>query len=186
LALVSNGNLSGNDIGKVADRMADVLIECTDVAKTFGQTGGSEVTALTGLNLAVTRHEFVSVLGPSGCEKSTLLRLIAGLTPPTSGRISVYGHPVTEPRDDIGIVFQKPTLLPWLNVLANVTVPIKHKYGRVSAVDRDRAAKLVDQVGLSEFQRRQSINCRVECNNAPRSPVRDEPFWALTLSRANK
>ena len=90
-------------------------------------------------------------LGPSGCGKSTLLRLIAGLILPTRGRLDVYGVRVTEPRDDIGIVFQRPTLLPWFDVLGNVTFPMRHKYGRVTAAERTRAHDLLALVGLADF-----------------------------------
>ena len=73
------------------------------------------------------------MLGPSGCGKSTLLRILAGLVQPTHGQVSIYGSPVDGPRDEIGIVFQKPTLLPWLNIRDNLTFPMRHKYGRVTA-----------------------------------------------------
>ena len=60
------------------------------------------------------------IVGPSGCGKSTLLRLVAGLIAPTRGTIAIEGRPVDGPREDVGIVFQKPTLLPWASALENV------------------------------------------------------------------
>jgi NitT/TauT family transport system ATP-binding protein len=74
------------------------------------------VTALDGITFDIGRNEFLAVLGPSGCGKSTLLRLIAGLIFPTRGTVSIYDLAVTEPRDEIGIVFQSPTLLPWFDL----------------------------------------------------------------------
>ena len=102
------------------------VIRFADVGCVFGKDDGSAVVALDRLSFDVGRHEFVAVLGPSGCGKSTLLRLAAGLVPATSGRVEIYGTVVTEPRDEIGIVFQRPVLLPWFDVLGNVTFPLRH------------------------------------------------------------
>ena len=118
-----------------------------------GATTARAVTALEGVTFDIGRNEFLAVLGPSGCGKSTLLRLIAGLIFPTRGAVSIYDLAVTEPRDEIGIVFQRPTLLPWFDVLGNVTFPLRHKYGRVSAEDKARARELLTLVGLSDFAR---------------------------------
>ena len=84
---------------------ATSLVALHDVAKRFAN--GTQ--ALAGLDLAIGRHEFLSLLGPSGCGKSTALRLIAGLTGPSHGRI---GWPQGEALGDIGFVFQEPTLMP--------------------------------------------------------------------------
>ena len=108
------------------------VIRFAEVGCTFGKDDGSAIVALDKLSFDIGRHEFVAVLGPSGCGKSTLLRLAAGLVMPTAGRVEIYGMPVTEPRDEIGIVFQRPVLLPWFDVLGNVVFPLRHKYGRVS------------------------------------------------------
>ena len=105
------------------------VIRFADVAQTFGRDDGSAVTALEGVTFDIGGNEFLAVLGPSGCGKSTLLRLIAGLIFPTDGAVSIYDLEVTDPRDEIGIVFQRPTLLPWFDVLGNVTFPLRHKYG---------------------------------------------------------
>ncbi len=129
------------------------VIDLNTVTQTFVSSDGSPVTALQGVDLHLRRHEFVSLIGPSGCGKSTILRLIAGLLRPTSGEVSIFGMPVTEPRDEIGIVFQKPTLLPWLSVLDNITFPMRHKYGRVDARDQARACELLAMIGLGDFGR---------------------------------
>lgn len=164
------------------------LISFSNVSKTFNQ-GAVSVTALDDLSLHVDRHEFVSVLGPSGCGKSTLLRLVAGLTAPTAGKVTVYGMEVTEPRDDVGIVFQKPTLFPWLDVLGNVTFPFRHKYGRVQATERQRAIELIEMIGLKDFvharidQLSGGMQQRVGIARAllldPDILLMDEPFSAL-------
>lgn len=157
-----------------------------------GQTFATEsgpLTALEGVNLTIAQHEFVAVLGPSGCGKSTLLRLAAGLIRPTAGQIRVFGHPVTQPRDDVGIVFQQATLLPWASVLDNVVFPARHMRGRVSAQDRDHARAILETVGLAGFEKRLpgelsgGMQQRVGIARAlflnPDILLMDEPFSAL-------
>jgi NitT/TauT family transport system ATP-binding protein len=165
------------------------VIRFEAVGQTFATRDGGTVTALEGLDFGVGRHEFVAVLGPSGCGKSTLLRLIAGLIRPSSGRVSIHGDPVTEPRDEIGIVFQKPTLLPWFNVISNVTFPIRHKYGVVTEAHTARARELLALVGLESFAERSidelsgGMQQRVGIARAllldPEILLMDEPFSAL-------
>jgi NitT/TauT family transport system ATP-binding protein len=165
------------------------VIVLANVTQTFVSGDGSKVPALEDICLSVYRHEFVSIIGPSGCGKSTILSLIAGLLPPTAGYISIFGLKVTQPREDIGIVFQGPTLLPWLTVLDNVTFPIRHKTGRVDAQTKDRARQLLDVVGLSEFARKRpqelsgGMQQRVAIARSllqdPDILLMDEPFSAL-------
>ncbi len=153
------------------------------------QTSSGPLEALRAVSFDVSRHQFVAVLGPSGCGKSTLLRSIAGLLPPTSGSVDVFGHPVTEPRDDVGIVFQKPTLLPWASIEDNVVFPIRHKTGRVSAEDRVRARELLAKVGLAGFEKRlpselsggmqQRVGIARALHLNPDILLMDEPFSAL-------
>ncbi|MCM2398351.1 ABC transporter ATP-binding protein [Rhizobium sp. S95] len=153
------------------------------------QTSSGPIEALRAVTFDVSRHQFVAVLGPSGCGKSTLLRSIAGLLPPTSGSVDVFGHPVTEPRDDVGIVFQKPTLLPWASIEDNVVFPIRHKTGRVSAEDRVRARELLAKVGLAGFEKRlpselsggmqQRVGIARALHLNPDILLMDEPFSAL-------
>ncbi|WP_375464041.1 ABC transporter ATP-binding protein [uncultured Methylobacterium sp.] len=165
-----------------------------DVGQRFQGADGRPVAALDGLSFEIGRHEFLAVLGPSGCGKSTLLRLIAGLIKPTAGQVEIFGRPVTEPRDEIGIVFQKPTLLPWFDVLGNVTFPMRHKHGRVTDAERARARELLALVGLADFAGRRpdelsgGMQQRVGIARAllhdPDILLMDEPFSALdALSR---
>jgi NitT/TauT family transport system ATP-binding protein len=164
------------------------------VSRVFASTSGQDVLALRDLSFTVEKNEFISIVGPSGCGKSTVLRIIAGLIPPTQGQVSIYKNPVTEPPDRVGIVFQKPTLLPWLDILSNVTFPMKHKYGRVSDAEYDKAHELLKLVGLSDFahsrpselsggmQQRAGIARALLLD--PEILLMDEPFSALdALSR---
>jgi NitT/TauT family transport system ATP-binding protein len=165
------------------------VISFSGVDQVFKRDDGSSVVALKDLNFEIGKHEFVAVLGPSGCGKSTLLRQIAGLVFPTRGRLEIYGKQVTEPRDEIGMVFQKPTLLPWFNVLGNVTFPFRHKYGRVTEAEKARAHELLKLVELEEFATAQidqlsgGMQQRVAIARAllldPDILLMDEPFSAL-------
>ena len=147
------------------------------------------VAALGPLDLDVKRGEFVSLLGPSGCGKSTALRLIAGLTPPSSGTVNVSRR-VSEARAgySIGFVFQEPTLMPWASVRDNVRLPLR--LAHVSGAEADqRIAEALAQVGLSEFMEAYprelsgGMKMRVSLARAlvtnPDILLMDEPFAAL-------
>jgi NitT/TauT family transport system ATP-binding protein len=164
-------------------------VDLKRVTHTFRSLDRSTVTALSEVDLEVRRTEFVSIIGPSGCGKSTILRLISGLLKPSSGAVSVFGLPVTEPRDDIALVFQRPTLLPWLSVVDNVTFPEKHKTGRVSKETSAGALEILEIVGLQDFLRKRpselsgGMQQRVAIARAllqdPDILLMDEPFSAL-------
>lgn len=163
-------------------------MDFSGVGQTF-LTDSGPLTALKGVNMSVAQHEFVAVLGPSGCGKSTLLRLTAGLMMPSEGHVSVFGMPVTRPREDIGIVFQQPTLLPWATVEDNVAFPAKHTRGRVDTRDREQARRITAAVGLEGFEKRLpgelsgGMQQRVGIARAlfldPDILLMDEPFSAL-------
>ena len=164
------------------------MIVLDHVAKTFVTRGGEQVAAMVDVSLEVRRNEFVCLVGPSGCGKSTLLRLVAGLVAPTSGKVSISGARVTEPRDDTGIVFQAPTLLPWASILDNVLFPLDMMQ-RLDGAGRERARELLALVGLAGFegkyprelsggmQQRAGI-CRALVHD-PDILLMDEPFGAL-------
>jgi NitT/TauT family transport system ATP-binding protein len=122
-------------------------ISVTDAVKQFD--GG--VLAVDHVSLEARPGEFVSIVGPSGCGKSTLLRLIAGLIPLTDGGIAVNGLDVTEPRQDVALMFQRPTLLPWRTALQNALLPPKLG-GKLDDSAERRAYELLDMVGLSGFE----------------------------------
>jgi len=163
-------------------------IRFREVGQTFDTATGSLET-LRGLDLEIRRNEFIAILGPSGCGKSTLLRLAAGLLIPTAGQVEIFGNTVTEPSDDIGMVFQKPTLLPWANIEDNVVFPAKHKRGRVSSQEREKAREIIASVGLEGFESRLpselsgGMQQRVGIARAlflnPEILLMDEPFSAL-------
>jgi len=165
------------------------VIELRGVSHRFVSSQSESVHALDNISMAIARHEFVALVGPSGCGKSTLLRLVAGLIRPTVGSVEICGQRVLEPRDEIGIVFQRPTLLPWLNVLDNVIFPIRHKHGAVDAASRQRARELLQLVHLADFADKkpdelsggmqQRVAIARSLLHDPEILLMDEPFSAL-------
>lgn len=163
------------------------MIRMTDVSRSFDVRGGV-VEALRGIDLSVAVGEFVAIVGRSGCGKSTLLRLVAGLLPATTGQISVSGEPVTRPRRDVAMLFQRPALLPWRTVIDNVLLPAE-LLGLGRRDYRKRAMELLEMVDLAGFERRHphelsgGMQQRVSlCRSLlarPRAMLMDEPFSAL-------
>ncbi|SIP96793.1 ABC transporter ATP-binding protein [Marinobacterium stanieri] len=165
------------------------FVSFKNVSHEYGADKDKSVKALSDVNFDIAKHEFVAVVGPSGCGKSTLLRLLSGLLIPTSGGVEIFGHRITEPRDEIGIVFQKPTLLPWLNIRENVVFPSRHKRGRVSRQEYERAEELIKSVGLKDFAEcmpeelsggmQQRVGIARALLMDPEILIMDEPFSAL-------
>jgi NitT/TauT family transport system ATP-binding protein len=151
--------------------------------------------AVEAIDLQVRRGEFIAIVGPSGCGKSTFMKLATGLKPPSRGRVSVDGQPVTGPLKISGMAFQAPSLLPWRTTLDNVLLPLEivEPYrGQFKAKRKeyaDRARALLAKVGLSGYedqfpwqlsggmQQRASI-CRALIHE-PKMLLLDEPFGAL-------
>jgi NitT/TauT family transport system ATP-binding protein len=153
-----------------------------------GKIFANAVIALEGLSLDVRSGEFVSLLGPSGCGKSTALRIIAGLSEPTSGRVAwLEGEAEAAGPRRIGFVFQEPTLMPWATVAANVRLPLKLAGTEPDAQARVTAA--LERVGLAGFTgsypRELSGGMKMRASIAralvtePKLLLMDEPFAAL-------
>ncbi len=112
---------------------------------------GGRLEVLRDVSFRVEEGEFVAVVGPSGCGKTTLLRLIAGLAHPTAGRVLLAGRPISRPSRQVGLVFQKPALLPWRTALENVVLPLEvDGHSREEALRKARA--LLHWVGLAGFE----------------------------------
>lgn len=165
----------------------EFALEVRKVSKIF-KTAEGETHAVENCSLATQAGEFVCILGPSGCGKTTLLRIAAGLIPPTSGEVFFEGRRITGPPPDIGMVFQRPVLLPWRNSLENVLLPIEF-LGKDAQELRGRARELLKLVGLEDFERRYpyelsgGMQQRVAISRAlihdPKVLLMDEPFGAL-------
>ena len=157
-----------------------------NVSKSFLRTDSDGLThALTDINMTIEDGEFVCIVGPSGCRKSTLLRLIAGLIVPTTGSITLGDKKVEGTDSDRGMVFQKPTLFPWLTVGENVGFSANlKKQNNEKEVDR-----LLEKVGLMEFKNSyphqlsggmaQRVSLIRTMINKPNVFLLDEPLGAL-------
>ncbi|SMH61673.1 ABC transporter ATP-binding protein [Azospirillum agricola] len=147
------------------------------------------------LALSARPGEFVALLGPSGCGKTTLLNLLSGFLPPSSGRITIDGETVTPEMPALGYVFQSPQLFPWLDVLDNVRFGLRMAGRLPDAEQRDKAMAALALVGLEaaagKFPHQLSggMQQRVALARAlvlePRLLLMDEPFAALdAITRA--
>ena len=175
----------------------DVVLEIEGISKVYAR---NSVRALDGIDLQVHDGEFVSIIGPSGCGKSTLLQIAAGLIPATDGELRLQGTPIVGPRDDIGMMFQQATLLPWRTALQNVLLPIEIRFGAKHARTRtDTAHALLRLVGVDDFaaaypgelsggMAQRVAVCRMLITE-PAVLLLDEPFGALdelTRDRMNE
>ena len=142
----STGSAPRGAVG-VRDSSRRGTIAVKDAVKRFD--GG--VLAVDHVSLDIRPGEFVSLIGPSGCGKSTLLRLMAGLLPLTDGTIEVNGTEVTDARQDVALMFQKPTLLPWQTALQNTMLPAALQK-KADAAAEEKAYALLDLVGLTGFE----------------------------------
>lgn len=121
------------------------------VSKSFAKVEHETVThALHNINVTMKSGEFVSLVGPSGCGKSTILRLIAGLIVPTTGKVTVEDVEIESPSPSRGMVFQNPTLFPWLTVEKNISFSLEMQ-GKLKG-NEDRVAKMLDIIGLRDFK----------------------------------
>jgi NitT/TauT family transport system ATP-binding protein len=160
-----------------------------DLGKQFGE-GKARKTVLEDISFRMQSGDFTALVGSSGSGKTTILRLIAGLEQPSSGRILVDGEPVRGPGPDRGMVFQKYSLYPWLNAADNVAFGMRMQ-GRTATEIRERTAYFLEVVGLQDaaaklprelsggMQQRVAIARALATD--PSVLLLDEPFGALDL-----
>ena len=170
--------------------MSSNLISVEAIAKRYPQKGGGAVTIFEDLWLRIDKGEFVCIVGHSGCGKTTVLNILAGLDRPDDGVVIVDGKEVTGPALDRAVIFQSHALLPWLTVLGNVAyaVAAKHKDWPKAKV-REHARRFVELVGLGGAEGKRpaelsgGMKQRVGIARAlaiePKTLLMDEPFSAL-------
>jgi NitT/TauT family transport system ATP-binding protein len=171
------------------DAMTSSGLEAKDVAiEYYVERHSAYFRAVDNATFTVEAGTFVSIIGPTGCGKSTVLRAIAGLVPYASGQITWKGKPITVPGKDRAVVFQNPALLPWRTVLRNAAYGAEgHGHSRAEAERRAKA--VLELVGLSQFVDRyphelsggmqQRVNLARALAIDPDILLLDEPFSAL-------
>ena len=172
---------------KVVDTKKTGAISAQDVRKEFIDLDGNTVIALERVDVDIKPGEFICLIGPSGCGKSTFLRLVAGLIQPTEGTLYLDGEKIRKPSYERGLVFQDPTLFPWLNIYENVAfgLKIRHIY-KENKKDVNEFIKLVKLEGferalphhLSGGMAQRAGLARALVNH-PKVLLLDEPFGAL-------
>ena len=165
-------------------------LACQGVSKIWGAGTDREVVALEDIDIDVRSGEFLVIIGPSGCGKSTLLKMLAGLEAPTAGRLLHNGQAIAGPDVNRSLIFQQPSLYPWLSARENVAFGLKLQ-GMPRAERQARALEFLRQVGLRDFadkhshelsggmQQRVAI-ARALCVGAD-ILLMDEPFAALDV-----
>ncbi|GAA2853998.1 mannosyltransferase [Actinoplanes cyaneus] len=166
------------------------VIALRNATKRFPGTGGQPHTAVRDLTFEVAAGEFVAVVGPTGCGKSTTLSLVSGLEPASSGEVEVDGAPVRGIPDGVGYMFQADAVMPWRSVIDNVAAGPRYR-GLSKAEARTRAMVWVERVGLGPFAgyyphqlsggMRKRVALAQTLVNEPRILLMDEPFSALDV-----
>ena len=173
-----------------ASNPAAPAIELIDVARRFVSPDGRSMTAMRDFNMKVMPGEFVAVVGPTGCGKSTTLNLITGLVQPSGGQVRVWGEPVKGIDPSIGFVFQTDALFPWRSVIDNVVAGPLYR-----GVERDKAyakaREWLARVNLAGHENkyphqlsggmRKRVSLAQTFINEPKILLMDEPFSALDV-----
>ena len=132
-------------------RNDDRYVEIFNLVKAYPNPFGDEVKVVDGFEIKVPRGDVVSIIGHSGCGKSTVLNMIAGLIPISDGGIVVAGKEIDGPGPDRAVVFQAPCLLPWMTAFENVLLGVKRSYPHASPADRKAMVEAsLSMVGLSD------------------------------------
>lgn len=166
-----------------------VMLDLKDLKKVYPTPKGDYVV-LENLNLQIMKEEFVTIIGHSGCGKTTMLSMIAGLNPISGGSISVLSNPIKGPGPDRGVIFQSPSLMPWLTTLENVMLGVRQVFPQATKKEREDICKYyLSKVGLDgAFHKKaselsQGMQQRVGIARAfaikPKVLLLDEPFGML-------
>ena len=159
-----------------------------NISKVFVSNSDRKVTALKNVNMDVKTGEFVCIIGETGCGKTTLLRIIAGLEKPDKGKVLIDGEFIGDLKNPCSLVFQQYSIFPWFNVIQNVALPLEFK-GAEKKERLEKAGELINLVGLKGFEQAKpyelsgGMQQRVAIARAlaydPEILLMDEPFGAL-------
>ena len=169
---------------------SNAYLELWKLTKTYPAPGGGEAVIVRDFDLTLEKGEFVCLIGHSGCGKSTVLSMVAGLLPSSGGGISVAGREIDGPGTDRGVVFQSPCLLPWMTAIENVRLGVAQAYPRTKPKDqREIAAYYLELVGLGAALEkrpaelsggmRQRVGIARAFAISPKVLLLDEPFGML-------
>ena len=177
---------AGDTTGRVASGVAAVALR--DVSITFHLADGGSYQAVQHASLEVADGEFVSIVGPTGCGKTTLLNAAAGLFPPSSGRVDIFGAPLEGLNRQSGYLFQSEALFPWKTAIENVAIGLETA-GTPRETARQRAHDWLTRVGLGQFGpryphmlsggQRKRVGLAQVLIRDPKILLMDEPFGPL-------
>jgi nitrate/nitrite transport system ATP-binding protein len=170
--------------------MTDKFISIEGITKRFPAHGGGTTTVFEDLWLSMGRGEFSCIIGHSGCGKTTVLNILAGLDAPSDGAVIVDNQSIEGPSLDRAVIFQSHALLPWLTVMGNVAYAVSSKWrNRPRAEVEKQAQKFIDLVGLTGAERKrpaelsggmkQRVGIARALSIEPKIMLMDEPFSAL-------
>jgi len=170
--------------------MAEPLIRIDGIAKRFAGRDGTPTTVFKDLHFAIEPGEFVALIGHSGCGKTTILNILAGLEPPSAGYVIVGGREVAGPSLDRAVIFQSHALMPWLTALGNIAFAVTSRWpGWSRAKVRAHCQQYIDLVHLTGAEKkrpaelsggmRQRVGIARALAIEPKMLLMDEPFSAL-------
>ena len=148
------------------------VLEIKNVGKTYG-VGEKATEAIADISFTVEEREFVCVVGPSGCGKTTLLKCIAGLMEPSHGTVVLRGKRITQPPEEMALVFQEynRSLMPWSTVRNNVLMPLRHKRLTQERADDRSSRSRSRPSGSPASSTTTRGSCPAGCSSESRSPA---------------
>jgi nitrate/nitrite transport system ATP-binding protein len=179
------------DLGNtMVDHAQDDFLVIEDLIKAFPKPDGGRTVILDGINFTIGAEEYISVIGHSGCGKSTMLRIIAGLDKPTAGRVTLEGREIRKPGAERMMVFQNYALLPWLTVKENIRLAVDEVYKKATNAEKvDSINEHLAMVNLIEAAdkypdelsggMKQRVGIARALITRPKMLLMDEPFGAL-------
>lgn len=184
-----DNKISNFDIENGIVYPSKVMLDLTDLKKVYPTPKGDYIV-LEDLNLQIMKEEFVTIIGHSGCGKTTMLSMIAGLNSISGGSIAILGRHIKGPGPDRGVIFQSPSLMPWMTAFQNVLLGVNQVFPHASKSQRHDIAKYyLQKVGLEDaFHKKatelsQGMQQRVGIARAfaikPKVLLLDEPFGML-------